>query len=332
MRFPCVAVPAVHDDPDAGMITFGPYCPAEAPGSLAGEALECLPNVAQTSFDALPFSVDDIPLAASAAIFSIAEWTAETLTQQFRALVAFEDIAEPAESIEPATPPPGGRHYPRAVRDPFQSADLLAALVSGDADRFRRLVAIVLDERGGPQRQSVALARGRALAMTGAILEAAERAGFSTGKVWSVMDELPNRLAESNDADAIAKIIRDSLRGLRGADRQTSPSPDDFGALFRFISDHMADGVTLEEAANAVNESPAAISKRLQRKLGMSFSEYKGRVRVDHAKELLRDTQLSIGEISHRVGIEDLSNFSRLFRQHEGIAPGRYRSKYGRRK
>jgi AraC-like DNA-binding protein len=52
---------------------------------------------------------------------------------------------------------------------------------------------------------------------------------------------------------------------------------------------------------------------------------YLNDLRVGEAKNLLRETDLPLIEIASRVGFEDQSYFSRVFRNVVGISPGRYR-------
>ena len=66
---------------------------------------------------------------------------------------------------------------------------------------------------------------------------------------------------------------------------------------------------------------PSAVTHRLQRRFGLSYSEYLGRLRAEKAKELLRRTRLGIAEVASRVGINDSSNLGRLFRRHVGMSP-----------
>ncbi len=49
------------------------------------------------------------------------------------------------------------------------------------------------------------------------------------------------------------------------------------------------------------------------------------RQRLAAARELLRTTNLSVGEVAWQVGLHDVSYFTALFQKHEGLTPGRYR-------
>ena len=46
---------------------------------------------------------------------------------------------------------------------------------------------------------------------------------------------------------------------------------------------------------------------------------------VAAAKELLRQSNLAIGEIGWRVGMGDGGQFARVFKQHSGVTPQAYR-------
>ncbi|MGZ8631551.1 MAG: helix-turn-helix domain-containing protein, partial [Actinomycetota bacterium] len=48
-------------------------------------------------------------------------------------------------------------------------------------------------------------------------------------------------------------------------------------------------------------------------------------LRIDRAQQLLRETELTVTQICHRVGFNSLSHFTTTFRQHIGVSPSAYR-------
>ena len=48
-------------------------------------------------------------------------------------------------------------------------------------------------------------------------------------------------------------------------------------------------------------------------------------IRIEHAKQLLRDSALRVGDVAEQVGFTDYSSFYRAFKQEYGISPRQYR-------
>ena len=57
-----------------------------------------------------------------------------------------------------------------------------------------------------------------------------------------------------------------------------------------------------------------------------NFSEILNQIRVEHAKELLKEMSLRIVDISEMVGFTDVAHFSRVFKKMEGISANEYRN------
>ena len=69
----------------------------------------------------------------------------------------------------------------------------------------------------------------------------------------------------------------------------------------------------------------AYVAKLFKEQTGEYLNDYIGRVRMEKAKELLKDNGLSIKEIADRVGYFSSNVFIKAFKKHEGITPGMYR-------
>ena len=53
----------------------------------------------------------------------------------------------------------------------------------------------------------------------------------------------------------------------------------------------------------------------------IGFSEYVTRLRIMHARELLRNTDRSVTDIAMECGFNNISNFYRLYKKHVGKSP-----------
>ena len=93
-----------------------------------------------------------------------------------------------------------------------------------------------------------------------------------------------------------------------------------------YIMAHYSEPFTLAEIADYVELNASYFSNLFKTETGMNFSEYLLNVRMDKAKELLRDPKIKIYEIGQLVGYEDAVSFGRAFKKKWGISPKEYRN------
>ncbi len=71
-------------------------------------------------------------------------------------------------------------------------------------------------------------------------------------------------------------------------------------------------------------------ARRFRAATGYQPIEYVHALRVEEAKQLLETTALSVEDVAHAVGYEDLAAFGRLFKRKSGLTPAAYRRKFAR--
>lgn len=101
---------------------------------------------------------------------------------------------------------------------------------------------------------------------------------------------------------------------------KTAVLPD----MIAYINEHCKD-ITLNELEQQFSYSSSYISKLLKKHTGQSFSDLVCKFRLDHACELLQNTNLSMSELSELVGFSDSHYFNKVFKKRFGIAPSQYR-------
>lgn len=90
---------------------------------------------------------------------------------------------------------------------------------------------------------------------------------------------------------------------------------------FDYMARHYCERITLNEVAESVHMSPNYFSTYFRRVTNIGFSEYLVRLRLQKAKELMKNTSLGSKEIAARCGFYNMSNFYRLFKKQTGISP-----------
>ncbi len=81
--------------------------------------------------------------------------------------------------------------------------------------------------------------------------------------------------------------------------------------------------------AGNLGVSPGHLARLFKEQYGLSPSEYLARLRVDRARQLLAETDLSVLDIAYTAGFASLSHFYTCFRAQTGCTPRAYREKRG---
>ncbi len=106
------------------------------------------------------------------------------------------------------------------------------------------------------------------------------------------------------------------------------PADSDAALRFvRYIQDHSTD-VTLTSLADAFHYSPEHASRTIRHTTGQTFSQLLTSIRLENAKQLLRDTSMNVLDIALQVGYEGSDQFIRAFRKHNQTTPSEYRRRY----
>lgn len=86
------------------------------------------------------------------------------------------------------------------------------------------------------------------------------------------------------------------------------------------------DTLSLQKLADQLYISACYLSMIFKKEAGETFLKYLVRVRIDAAKELLRNTDLRTAEIAEKVGYPDINYFSFFFKKNVGLSPREYRN------
>jgi AraC-like DNA-binding protein len=96
----------------------------------------------------------------------------------------------------------------------------------------------------------------------------------------------------------------------------------------RAIDERYADpDLSATRLAEEFGFSISYLSRTFKKAAGVGLNDYLHSVRISHAKELLRNTDLPINDIAAQVGFSSASAFIRAYRAAEAITPGAYRER-----
>lgn len=89
-----------------------------------------------------------------------------------------------------------------------------------------------------------------------------------------------------------------------------------------YLQSNYSTDFPVDTLADMCNLSPASFRRIFLVCKGMSPVEYRNRLRIRKAAELLRSGRYTVGEAAEQVGIRDIKYFGKLFKRYTGINPG----------
>jgi len=93
----------------------------------------------------------------------------------------------------------------------------------------------------------------------------------------------------------------------------------------RFIRLHACGGVDVSDIVKVVPLSRSTLERRFAKSLGHSPKDEILRVRLERAKQLLAETDLSLALIAEKVGFDHAEYLSVIFKKKSGLTPGQFR-------
>ena len=97
-------------------------------------------------------------------------------------------------------------------------------------------------------------------------------------------------------------------------------------SVMTYVEERYSDpDMTLASIAESLYISQSYLSKIFKTMVDEPFFEYVQKVRIDHAADMLKDTKLSVDDISQMCGMRDVASFYGLFKKHMGMSPTQFR-------
>jgi len=220
--------------------------------------------------------------------------------------------------------PDSGVYYPVALEK-----QLLHTLRTGDADEANDLFADFIDQLSKHDRRERAIREGISY-LIGSIQHMMLAAGVDPRQVYGVVG-LQEQLETLHSADEVGVWFRDKVVRLF-FDHIRSRENDQWSVmvnktLLRMQESYGDDQLSLESCAEEFGTTSYTLSKVFRQGTGHNFIDYLTTLRMDKAKELLRDTDTKVNDIALQVGYQS-SYFHRIFKKHEGVTPSQYRDKH----
>ncbi|KAA1243500.1 AraC family transcriptional regulator [Aquimarina sp. RZ0] len=131
--------------------------------------------------------------------------------------------------------------------------------------------------------------------------------------------------AEYLETNGILRILLSRFMNEQSDINIKARAINDISQTISYISENLHREITVSELASFCHLSTDHFSRVFKRQFGMPPNFYMQSKRVERAQLLLLTTNHSLQQIAEKVGLENLSYFSRVFKKHAGKTPGNFR-------
>jgi len=127
-----------------------------------------------------------------------------------------------------------------------------------------------------------------------------------------------NQLATDRDACLLASDGYQLAPGAAETERMKR--------VLEFTLAHFRDEIRIEQIASVTGMAPAAFCRYFKKRTRKTYVEYLNELRIGHARKLLTNADLSIGQVGLECGFNNISHFHRQFKLNTGMTPLRYQT------
>ena len=121
----------------------------------------------------------------------------------------------------------------------------------------------------------------------------------------------------------IANRLESTPPSIVTAEPAAEPTRQEFADAIDEMLDQPGFGIST--ISERFNMSDSAFSHMFKRSFGTTFINYVNQMKIQRAKTLLAESNLSLDALAEQLGYSSASNFVRMFKKYEGITPGAYR-------
>lgn len=139
--------------------------------------------------------------------------------------------------------------------------------------------------------------------------------------VWLEIDRIATIMG-------LSRYIESNIREIYHANQDQNLINPRIREIINYINDNYGNNrLSLQSISESIYLSQTYLCAFFKKATGKTLNQYITEVRIEKAKEMLRDTGIKVYEIAYRVGFTDTNYFSTLFKKHVGITPSEYKER-----
>lgn len=156
---------------------------------------------------------------------------------------------------------------------------------------------------------------------------------YCTGSVNAIRDIMLHFIAELYDVSIANEIAQHFTHELKPSfeseilskDQHSTHHDERIIAVQEWLLNHFQQEIVITDLAKRFGLSVRSLNRRFKQATDITPLSYLQKLRLEHAKQLLKQSNLVIAEVAGAVGYQDTSYFTELFKKTNSMTPNEYR-------
>lgn len=124
---------------------------------------------------------------------------------------------------------------------------------------------------------------------------------------------------------SLSELVREMVGDASPAREESKTEHANLKEIVKYIQEHYRSDISIQSISKRFFMNANYLSQLFKRELKVTFTDYLTKVRIQQARVLLRESDLTIGEVAEQVGFRDYFYFIRTFKRYAQSTPRQYR-------
>ena len=210
---------------------------------------------------------------------------------------------------------------------------ILTAIKRNDFDSADEALSVFLDEIKDSNKESLPNIYNGIMQLTVSMIKVLQEMGYDIEDVFRLdggKNDYNSAIAELNTLETLEEVhkwMQDRLRDICDYlnERRGSKIEPIIRNIVEYIHENYQEDIYLSMIATKFGISQYSLSRAFKKETGENFSKYVNMIRINKAKQILREKDKNISEVAKMVGYASPQTFIQTFKKYEGITPGNFR-------
>lgn len=157
--------------------------------------------------------------------------------------------------------------------------------------------------------------------------KAAEKGGLDLVKIHSISEKYAIQIEKTRSIQELLELQKKMVLSYCSHTHKYSLKEYNYTIrkAIEYIRIKLDQDLSLALIADALNVSSYELSRQFKQETGFPITQYINMERINEAVYLLENQSISITDIAHTVGFNDINYFTKVFKKIKGLTPSQYR-------